>query len=160
MKSLILPRISGKVIMSVLKKVVSSAVSLQAYEGQEAGSKAALHTTKKIFKEELTEAVLLVDATNSFNSINRKVFLHNVCILCPAVSAFVTNCYATPACLFVIGGTKIRSTEGTTQGDPVAIPIFALGITPIIMTMIELATIKCDNIKNAAFADDLVQQGN
>ena len=61
--------------MSVLKKeAVSSAGSLQVCAGQEAGSEAAIHAIEKIFKVESTEADLLVDAENAFNSINRKVF--------------------------------------------------------------------------------------
>ena len=119
--------------MSVLKEeVVSSAGALQVCAGQEAGSEAAIHAMEKIFKEESTEAVLLVDEENAFNSINRKVFLQNISILCPALSLFVTNCYATPARLFVIDGSKIQFNEGTTQGDPVAMAIYALGITPLI----------------------------
>ena len=129
----ILHRITRKVIVSVLKKkVASSAGPLQVCAGQEAGSEAAIHAMEKIFKEESTEAVLLVDEENAFNSINRKVFLQNISILCPALSLFVTNCYATPARLFVIDGSKIQFNEGTTQGDPVAMAIYALGITPLI----------------------------
>ena len=73
-----------------------------------------MHAMEKIFKEESTEAVLLVDVENAFNSINRKVFLHNISILYPAVFTSVTNCYATPARLSIIGGSKIKSNEGTT----------------------------------------------
>ena len=102
--------------MSVLKKeFVSSAGSLQVCAGQEAVLEAAIHAMEKIFKEESTEAVLLVDAENVFNSIKRKEFLHNISTLCPAISTFVTNCCATPARLFVIGGSEVKSTEGTTQ---------------------------------------------
>ena len=156
----ILRSITGKIIVSVVKKeVISSTGSLQVCAGQEAGSEAAIHAMEKIFKEESTEAVLLVDAANAFNSINRKLFLHNVSILCPAISICVTNCYATPARLFVIGGTEIRSNEGTTQGDPVAMAIYAIGITPLIMMMIELVTTTCDDIKMVAFADDFSAAG-
>ena len=56
---------------------------------------------EKIFKEESEEAVLLVDAENAFNSINRKIFLHNISVLYPAIFTFVTDCYATPVRLFV-----------------------------------------------------------
>ena len=129
----ILHRITRKVIVSVLKKkVASSAGPLQVCAGQEAGSEAAIQAMEKIFKEESTEAVLLVDEENAFNSINRKVFLQNNSILCPVLSLFVTNCYATPARLFVIDGSKIQFNEGTTQGDPVAMAIYALGIIPFI----------------------------
>ena len=156
----ILRRITGKITVSVVKKeVISSTVSLQVCAGQEAGSEAAIHAVEKIFKEESTEAVLLVDAANAFNSINRKVFLHNISILCPAISTFVTNCYTTPAQLFVIGGIEIRSNEGTTQGDPVAMAIYAIGITPLIIMMIELVTTRCDDIKMMAFADDFSAVG-
>ena len=109
----ILHRITGKIIVSVVKKeVISSTGSLQVCAGQEAGSEAAIHAMEKIFKEDSTEAVLPVDVANAFNSINRKVFLHNISILSPAIATFVTNCYTTPARLFVIGGTEIRSNEG------------------------------------------------
>ena len=114
---------------------------------------------EKIFKEESAEAVLLVDAENAFNSINRKVFLHNIKVLCPAVTTFVTNCHASPARLFVIGGSEIKSNEGTTQGDPVPMAICALGITPLIMMMVELVSTKCDDIKMVAFADDFSAAG-
>ena len=146
--------------MAVLKnKVVSSAGSLQVCTGQEAGLEAAIHAVEKIFKEESAEAVLLVDAENVFNSINRRVFLHNISILCPAISTFVTNCYTTPARLFVIGGSEIKSTEWTTLEDPVAMAIYALGITSIVMMMVELVSKKCDNIKTVAFADDFSAAG-
>ena len=118
-----------------------------------------MHAMEKIFKEESTEAVLLVDVENAFNSINRKVFLHNISILYPAVFTSVTNCYATPARLSVIGGSKIKSNEGTTQGDPVAMAIYALGITPFIMMMVKLVSTKCDDIKMVAFVDDLNAAG-
>ena len=141
--------------MSVLKKeFVSSAGSLQVCAGQEAVFEAAIHAMEKIFKEESTEAVLLVDAENVFNSINRKEFFHNISTLCPAISTFVTNCYAAPARLFVIGGSEVKSTEGTTQWDPVGMAMYALGITPLIMMMVQLVSTKCDDLKIVAFADN------
>lgn len=38
-----------------------------------------------------TDAVLLIDATNAFNSLNRASALHNVSILCPIVATYATN---------------------------------------------------------------------
>ena len=40
---------------------------------------------------------------------------------------------STPACLFVIGGTEIRSNEGTTQRYTIAMTIYTLGMTPLMM---------------------------
>jgi len=37
-------------------------------------------------------------------------------LICPKISTFVSNCYTSPARLFVIGGFEISSKEGTTQG--------------------------------------------
>ena len=95
------------------------------------------------------------------NSIKRKVFLYNISNLCLAISAFVKNCYAIQARLFVIGGTETISNEGTTQLDPVAVASYALGITPLIMMlmmmmmmMIKQISTKCDNIKMVAFTGD------
>ena len=56
-----------------------------------------------ITQDEQTEAVLLVDAANAFNAVNRKVFLHNITIICPSIATFVHNCYSRQSQLFAIG---------------------------------------------------------
>ena len=73
-------------------------------------------------------------------------FLHDISVLYPAISTFVTKFYATPSRLVVIDSTEMRSNEGTTPGEPVAMTIYALGITPFVMMMIELITTKCKYI--------------
>ena len=74
-----LRRIAGKTVVSILRSdVINSVCSVQVCAGHEAGCEAAIHAMHSIFKEEETEAVLLVDAVNAFNSINRQVFLHNI----------------------------------------------------------------------------------
>ena len=37
---------------------------------------------KTVFENDETEAVILVDASNAFNSLNREVALQNIRILC------------------------------------------------------------------------------
>ena len=121
----VLRRIVGKVIVYTLQDdIITSVGPLQVYAGQESGSEVAAHATHKMYKEEHTEAVLLADAANAFNSVNRKVFLHNV--VCPSISIFIENSYTLPSRLFIIRGTRIKSSEGTTQRDPAAMPIHAL----------------------------------
>ena len=44
-----------------------------------------------IFSEDNYEAVLLVDADNAFNTLNRLTALHNICILCPVFSKILIN---------------------------------------------------------------------
>ena len=89
----------------------------------------------QIFLEEETDAILLVDSSNSFNSINRKVMLHNIKHLCPAMATYDYNSYCTSARLFVQGGKEITSSEGTTQGDFFVMPMYAIGVTAGITTV-------------------------
>ena len=81
----ILREIIGKFIVSVVVNVISLVGTLQVYTGHEAGCEAAIHAMHTIFEDEKTEAVLLVDAANAFDSVNRQVFLHSICIICPSM---------------------------------------------------------------------------
>ena len=158
----ILRRIAGKVVVSTIREDITESVgSLQVCAGQEAGSEAAVHAMHEIFKEQDTEAVLLIDATNAFNTVNRNVLLHNVKVICPAISTYVNNCYCVPSRLFVIGGAEITSEEGTTQGDPTAMAMYAIATIPLIMMLLEL-TEKFPNkqTKMVAYADDLSAGGS
>ena len=69
-------------------------------------------------------AVLLIDAENTFNFINRKVMLHNLKFICPIIATYIMNCYATPSRLFIVGLGETFSSEGTSQGDPTALGAF------------------------------------
>ena len=83
----VLRRIVGKVTVSTLRDdIIISVGQLQVCAGQESGCEAAVHSMSKMYKEEHTEAVLLVDAANAFNSVNRKVFLHNINVVCILIS--------------------------------------------------------------------------
>ena len=136
---------------------MKSAGSLQVCAGQREGREAAVYATNKLFEEEETDAVLLVDASNAFNSLNRDVLIHNVRVLCPVMSTYLTNCYKRRSRLFVVGGMEIASDEGTTQGDPLAMPAYAVGLIPL-MDMLKEHYLSSD-VKNVAFADDLAGAG-
>ena len=98
--------------------------------GQISGIKAAVHTVRTAFD---LDAVLLIDATNAFNSLNHQVALHNVRRLCPSLATILINTYRAPTELFVDGDTLFSQLqEGTTQGDPLAMPMFALATIPLI----------------------------
>ena len=133
----VLRRIAGKIVMSVTKEDVVNASSRTQMCGRKAGSEAAIHAMKELFEREQSEAVLLVDAANAFNTVNRQVLLHNISITCPTIATFVRNCYQTPARLFVIGGEEILSREGTTQGDPLGMAIYAMAISPLLDILIQ-----------------------
>ena len=44
--------------------------------------------------------------------------------------------------------------EGTTQGDPTAVPMFAIDITPLLPTIVSSADAQ-EKLKHVSFADDL-----
>ena len=88
--------------------------------------------TNIIFEADETDAALLVDASNAFNSLNRAAALNNIRVLCPLIATYVTNTYRVPARLFVVGGSELKSAEGTTQGDPLAMSMYAISLQPLI----------------------------
>ena len=109
--------------------MVKAVGSLQFAAGQPASCEAAVHVMRQLFADEETEGVLLIDAHNAFNSLNRRAAMWNVMVLCPALGPVVINTYRSNTELFV-GGESIFSVEGTTQGDPLAMAIYAIAITP------------------------------
>ena len=122
-------RIIAKAILRTIGKVVEDAAGpLQVCAGQDGGCEAAVHAMRSIFQDADTEGCLLVDASNAFNSLNRKAALHNVSILCPPLSSVLINTYRAPVRMVVVGSGEISSTEGTTQGDPLAMAMYALAI--------------------------------
>ena len=119
--------------MKLLEKDILKAIgSLQLCAGEDAGSEAAIHDVYEMLNKESAEAVLMVDASNTFNAINREAFLHNTKILYPSISTYISNCYSSPTDLYIQGGRSKKSEEGTTQGDPTAMAIYALGIKPLL----------------------------
>ena len=124
--------------------------------GQKAGGEAAIHAMRRVIKSEEAEAVLLVYASDAFNRINRQALLHNTRLVCPAFSTYVTNCYQRSARLFVIGGVKLTSNEGTTQGDPIGMSVSSTGITTLLE---DLLSIISEYDRMAAFADDITSAG-
>jgi len=128
-------RIIGKSILTIIRSDIQEAAgSLQLCAGQECGIEAAIHAMSEVFQDDDTEGVLMADATNAFNSLNREVCLQNVQHLCPAFATVAINTYRQPAQLFV-GGETILSCEGTTQGDPLAMPLYAIGILPLLQSV-------------------------
>ena len=71
--------------------IVNACGSLQVCAGSTSGGEAAIRAMHSIFEADDTEAVLLIDASNALNSLNRAAALHNTRILCPSISAYAIN---------------------------------------------------------------------
>ena len=147
----------GEVLRTIAGKDAAGPLQLSAC--QEAGAEAAIQAIRDIFENENAAAVLLIDAENAFNPINRKVMLHNLNFIRPIITAYITNCYITPARLFIIGGGKILSKEGTTQGDPTAMVAYAPGILSLIHFLLQFISLNHLSAKEVAFADDFTVAG-
>ena len=88
----VLRRIAAKAVTRFLKNEIQMAAgTLQTCSGTESGIEAAIHAMKLQYDEDDCEAVLLIDAKNAFNSLNRKVALHTIRERCPAFYSFLNN---------------------------------------------------------------------
>ena len=61
--------------------VMKAAGSLKVCARQETGAAATIHAFHDIVKDYTTDAVLLIDAENAFNTINRKAVLHIISVV-------------------------------------------------------------------------------
>ena len=145
-------RIIAKSVLMIIKGDIQDAAgTLQLCAGQISGIEAAVHAVRTAYADDDTEAVLLVDAANAFNSLNRKTALHNIRSLCPTLSTIVTNTYRSDPELFA-DGDVLYSSEGTTQGDPLAMPMYAIATIPLIKALQR-------DVKQAWYADDASAAG-
>ena len=143
----------GRAIAKILRDDIQMAAGpLQLCAGHQSGCESAVHAMRQVFESSETEAIILVDATNAFNSLNRQTALRNIRLLCPALSKVLINTYRDDVRLYINGETML-SQEGTTQGDPLAMAMYAIAVNPLIHRL------KQDTTKQIWFADDATAGG-
>ena len=152
----ILRRLIGKVVVGNIRDdIINAAGPLQTCAGLKSGIEASIHAMRQIFEKDDTEALLLVDAENAFNNLNRKAALHNIRQLCPPFFRYLSNTYQIPARMVINDQVKtdvIFSEEGSTQGDVCAMAMYAIGIRPLINILSESVDhTKCHQVW---YADD------
>ena len=76
----------------------------------------------QIFDDDDTDGILLVDTSN-------------IQISCPEMSMYIINTYRSPLTLFTCGGEEILSQERTKQGDPLAMPWYAINTFILIQSL-------------------------
>ena len=122
----------------------------------ESGCEVAVHAVVNLFEEDMIHGFIQIDASNPFNLINRTLLLHSGRILFPEIATYINNCYIKPSRLFITDGKEISSKEGTTQDDPIAMGMYALGLMLLLALIISNNT---ENLIQVAFADDLTCVG-
>ena len=153
----VLRRIIGKAIWWTLKtNIKEPAGPLHTSAGLKGCAEAAIHVMREMFDDDDSDAVILVDASNSFNALNRKVALFNIQIICPPFSTILINTYRAPSKLFITGGKRLLSQEGTTQGDNLAIAFYGLATIPLQ----NILRINIPSVKQVWPADDATGAGN
>ena len=65
------------------------------------------------------------------------------------VATYAINTYRLPTRLFVLGGQEMKSSEGTAQGDPLSMALYAISLQPLI-TRLHITS----STKQCWFADD------
>ena len=98
----------GNAINWILREDIQEAAgSFQTATGLKAGAEAAIHAMRTIFKDPTTEGVILFDASNVFNSLNRRVALHNIQISWSSFSRILINIYHIPSRVIILGGAEL-----------------------------------------------------
>ena len=87
-------RIISKAILLVVNDDVKEAAgSIQLCAGQQSGCEAGVQIMRKCLNDQENDAILLVDASNAFNTLNRKAALINIHSICPSIAVILTNVY-------------------------------------------------------------------
>ena len=131
-----LQRVFGKVICMVTRSDAEEVAGVsQLSAGTRAGIEGATHAVNEMFMERKSHGwgVLLVDAGNAFNSLNRIAALWNVRVLWPRCSRFLFNTYRGWTTLVTDDYTcELQSKEGVIQGDPLSMFMYAIATIPLI----------------------------
>ena len=98
---------------------------------------------QQVWDEENTEGFLLIDSSNIFP------------ILYPRPAMAIINTYRIPSRLFIVGGGELQSQEGTTQGDPLAMPFYAISV----VVLMSFLNAKLAEVKQVWLADDSTAAG-
>ncbi|MCP4488385.1 MAG: hypothetical protein GY820_13850 [Gammaproteobacteria bacterium] len=129
----VLRRIVGRAVTTILKPdLVKSTAPIQVCAGLPGGVEAAIHAMRRIYNDPETEAILLVDAENAFNSLNRNVALHNIQHTCPEFSKYIINTYRKPANLYIANSdAQLLSDQGTALGDTGSTGMCGCSVVPV-----------------------------
>lgn len=136
-----LRRIIGKTICQVTRLDAALVCgSDQLCAGLQAGIEGAIHAMTSLYDTNHAQpsgwGVLMVDASNAFNCLNRAAMLLHARVLWPRCARFLFNTYRGWSVLVMRGCSEfLYSKEGVTQGDPLSMFMYAIGTLPLIRSL-------------------------
>ena len=135
----VLRRIMGRTSYSRIKEDLRLlGGNLQICLGlQICGIEHAIHALRDSYDDSGSDAILLIDAQKAFNSLNRDLALKNIEQWCRSLYMTISNSYREPTDLF-INGRCIKSQEGTTHSDPLAMKMYGIAKLPLMERVREI----------------------
>ena len=95
-------RITRRIIVGCISQDLTSlGGNMQLCLGQKCGIEHAIHLLCHIFDDPENEAILLIDAKNAINGLNRRTALENVKALCPSLHIALQYSYSHPFHLYI-----------------------------------------------------------
>ena len=109
----------------------------QLCSGIKSGMEGAIHAIRQLYQQKCDGfGLLLMDASNAFQTISRAAALWNARVLWSRCARFLFNSYRGYA-LLIIKGTSatLLSKEGVTQGVPSSMKLYAIGLLPLVQKL-------------------------
>ena len=130
-------RICAKAVLVITRPDIKEAsANANLCGGQEAAVQAIFHAVTELFEGDECDAVLLADANQGYQRLNRKVALHNLKITCPIMYIVAVNFYGGSSRVFISPDFEVESREGVTMGCPLAMMVYGLSLTPFIAFLV------------------------
>jgi hypothetical protein len=105
---------------------------MQLCAGLPSGGEAGAAALQRMWEDPEVEAIIMIDARNAFNTLNRAEAINTAWEYCPIMGRALQNLYATPSALCAQGIEPIMSQEGSTQGCPAGMAMYGIGSIPVI----------------------------
>ena len=106
----VMSRITGRIIVDwIMQDLTSLGGNMQLCLGQKCGIEHAIHSLRHSFDDPENKAILLIDAKNALNVLNRRTALENVKALSPSLHVVLQNSYSHPSHLYISKSTILLS---------------------------------------------------